>query len=205
MGWTGAYPTLSRKKPTASLVSRKVLTPLLGQVAICVLTQLVGLEAVRRQLWYSPIWEVQDAAVNACIGSCRQSSTLSIQTFRIRRILPYSCYLASNISYLPLSLVWAIHSGNQSTPTVSYNQTLSQTKLIHRSSLCCYHRCRRSLLVLHVAGPSKSACQFNATDVPEHRLQTFLDSACSGGLCLRMGDGAPYLAVDCSHYRESAR
>ena len=97
----------------ASLVSRKVLIPLLGQVSICVMTQLVGLEAVRRQLWYILHGEVQDAAINACLGSFRQSSTLSTRTFKIRRILPCSCCLASNISYLPLFLVLAIHSGNQ--------------------------------------------------------------------------------------------
>ncbi|KAI9700427.1 MAG: hypothetical protein M1836_002442 [Candelina mexicana] len=54
MGWTGPYPTMSRKRPTASLVSRKVLTPLLGQIAICILTQLVAFEVVRRQSWFSP-------------------------------------------------------------------------------------------------------------------------------------------------------
>lgn len=52
MGWTAAYPTLCRKRPTASLVSRKVLTPLLGQVLICILVQAVCFEAVRRQPWY---------------------------------------------------------------------------------------------------------------------------------------------------------
>jgi cation-transporting ATPase 13A2 len=52
MGWTGAYPVLSQKKPTASLVSRKVLTPLLGQVVICIIVQLIGFEAVQRQSWY---------------------------------------------------------------------------------------------------------------------------------------------------------
>ncbi|KAI9721463.1 MAG: hypothetical protein M1812_002225 [Candelaria pacifica] len=54
MGWTGPYPTMSRKRPTASLVSRKVLTPLLGQVAICILTQLIALEVVRKQSWFLP-------------------------------------------------------------------------------------------------------------------------------------------------------
>ncbi|THY34942.1 hypothetical protein D6D01_01751 [Aureobasidium pullulans] len=54
MGWTGPYPVLSKKRPTASLVSRKVLTPLLGQIVICVLTQLVGWEIVQRQPWYQP-------------------------------------------------------------------------------------------------------------------------------------------------------
>jgi cation-transporting ATPase 13A2 len=51
MGWTGAYPTLSRKRPTASLVSRKVLTPLLGQIILCILIQLIAWETVQRQPW----------------------------------------------------------------------------------------------------------------------------------------------------------
>ncbi|KAG9877897.1 hypothetical protein KCU94_g21845, partial [Aureobasidium melanogenum] len=54
MGWTGPYSVLSKKRPTASLVSRKVLTPLLGQIVICVLTQFVGWEIVQRQPWYQP-------------------------------------------------------------------------------------------------------------------------------------------------------
>ena len=54
MGWSGAYPKLSRKRPTASLVSRKVLTPLLGQIVICILIQLIGFEYVQRQPWYQP-------------------------------------------------------------------------------------------------------------------------------------------------------
>ena len=51
VGWTGAYPTLCRKRPTASLVSRKVLTPLLGQVLLCIIIQLVGFEYLQRQTW----------------------------------------------------------------------------------------------------------------------------------------------------------
>ncbi|KAF2790819.1 hypothetical protein K505DRAFT_281902 [Melanomma pulvis-pyrius CBS 109.77] len=54
MGWSGAYPYLSRKRPTASLVSRKVLTPLLGQIVICVLIQFIGFEYVQKQPWYQP-------------------------------------------------------------------------------------------------------------------------------------------------------
>lgn len=51
MGWTGPYPVLSRKRPTASLVSRKVLTPLLGQIFITVMVQLIGFEYVHKQSW----------------------------------------------------------------------------------------------------------------------------------------------------------
>jgi cation-transporting ATPase 13A3/4/5 len=54
MGWTGPYRELSRKRPTASLVSRKVLTPLLGQILLCVVTQFVAWWVVRQQPWYQP-------------------------------------------------------------------------------------------------------------------------------------------------------
>jgi cation-transporting ATPase 13A2 len=54
MGWTGAYPSLSKKRPTASLVSRKVLTPLLGQIVLCIMVQLVAFESVQKQDFYIP-------------------------------------------------------------------------------------------------------------------------------------------------------
>ncbi|OOF92274.1 hypothetical protein ASPCADRAFT_210710 [Aspergillus carbonarius ITEM 5010] len=54
MGWTNPYPVLSQKRPTADLVSRKVLVPLLGQIAICVLTQLVAFQTVQLQPWFQP-------------------------------------------------------------------------------------------------------------------------------------------------------
>ena len=57
MGWTGAYPTLCRKRPTASLVSRKVLTPLLGQVVICIIIQFIGFEIVKQQTWYAIVFD----------------------------------------------------------------------------------------------------------------------------------------------------
>ena len=52
MGWTGAYPVICRKRPTASLVSRKVLTPLLGQIALCIVVQLLAFQAVREEPWH---------------------------------------------------------------------------------------------------------------------------------------------------------
>jgi len=54
MGWTGPFPVLCQKRPTANLVSRKVLTPLLGQIAICIMIQAVAFQAVRRQPWFIP-------------------------------------------------------------------------------------------------------------------------------------------------------
>ena len=54
MGWTGPYPSLSPKRPTASLVSRKVLTPLIGQIIICIIVQAIAFVIVRQQPWFQP-------------------------------------------------------------------------------------------------------------------------------------------------------
>lgn len=54
MGWAGPAPMLCRKRPTADLVSRKVLTPLLGLMSICIFVQGVAYLTVREQPWYKP-------------------------------------------------------------------------------------------------------------------------------------------------------
>jgi hypothetical protein len=56
VSWAGPYPVLCRKRPTASLVSRKVLVPLLGQVTLCVLIQFIGFEAVQNEPWYDSLF-----------------------------------------------------------------------------------------------------------------------------------------------------
>lgn len=54
MGWSGPAPKLYRKRPTADLVSRKVLTPLLGLMAIAMAVQSMSYIAVKEQPWYKP-------------------------------------------------------------------------------------------------------------------------------------------------------
>lgn len=54
MSWAGPYPQLCKKRPTADLVSRKVLTPLLGQMCICIIIQAAVFIAVRKQSWFIP-------------------------------------------------------------------------------------------------------------------------------------------------------
>lgn len=54
MGWSGPAPKLHRKRPTAALVSQKVLTPLLGLMAISIAIQTASYVAVKRQPWYIP-------------------------------------------------------------------------------------------------------------------------------------------------------
>ncbi|ROT40887.1 ATPase [Sodiomyces alkalinus F11] len=54
MSWSGPFPVLFRKGPTARLVSRKVLIPLLGHMVICIAVQAIVYIAVKRQPWYIP-------------------------------------------------------------------------------------------------------------------------------------------------------
>jgi len=52
MSWAGPAPVLCRKRPKAELVSRKVLTSLLGHMAISIAIQAVTYVSVRKQSWY---------------------------------------------------------------------------------------------------------------------------------------------------------
>lgn len=54
MGWAESYPSLSVKRPTANLVSRKVLAPLIGEIVILGSVQLAIWRLVKQQPWYSP-------------------------------------------------------------------------------------------------------------------------------------------------------
>ncbi|CAK7267935.1 hypothetical protein SEPCBS119000_002800 [Sporothrix epigloea] len=54
MSWAGPCRELCSKRPTADLVSRKVLTPLLGQMCICIAVQAVAFFVVRQQSWFIP-------------------------------------------------------------------------------------------------------------------------------------------------------
>ncbi|KAG0260211.1 hypothetical protein DFQ27_003651 [Actinomortierella ambigua] len=54
MGRTEAYPVLHPKRPTANLISKKVLTSLLGNIAIQALFQVTLFILVRHQPFYTP-------------------------------------------------------------------------------------------------------------------------------------------------------
>ncbi|KAI8352801.1 hypothetical protein B0O80DRAFT_427396 [Mortierella sp. GBAus27b] len=54
MGRTEAFPALSPKRPTAKLVSKKVLTSLIGQIILQGLFQAILFIMVRHQPWYQP-------------------------------------------------------------------------------------------------------------------------------------------------------
>lgn len=54
MAWAQPFPVLSVKRPTANLVSRKVLIPLLGQVVFLTIVQFGAWCLVRTMPWYIP-------------------------------------------------------------------------------------------------------------------------------------------------------
>ncbi|KAK1237514.1 hypothetical protein MKX08_003139, partial [Trichoderma sp. CBMAI-0020] len=54
MGWAGPAEKLCRKRPTADLVSRKVLVPLLGLMGVSIVIQAIAYITVREQPWYLP-------------------------------------------------------------------------------------------------------------------------------------------------------
>ncbi|ANB14233.1 Ypk9p [Sugiyamaella lignohabitans] len=54
MAWSKPFPVLSRKRPTANLVSRKVLVPLVGEIVILATFQIIIWMFARDQPWYIP-------------------------------------------------------------------------------------------------------------------------------------------------------
>lgn len=53
VGRTLPYPKIHPKRPTASLVSKKVLTSIIGQILINAAVQVLVFIWVRRQPWYT--------------------------------------------------------------------------------------------------------------------------------------------------------
>lgn len=65
MAWSNPYPKLYQKRPTANLVSRKVLVPLIGEIALLAGFQFLVWALVRRQPWYTPpVMGAEDADVS---------------------------------------------------------------------------------------------------------------------------------------------
>lgn len=58
MGRTLPYPRVHTKRPTASLVSRKVLMSIIGQIIVNAMTQVWAYVWVREQEWYVFLSEV---------------------------------------------------------------------------------------------------------------------------------------------------
>ncbi|KAE8147364.1 putative P-type ATPase [Aspergillus avenaceus] len=109
MGWTGPYPVLSRKRPTANLVSRKVLTPLLGQIMLCVAVQFLAYKTVQSQPWFkAPEVNLENSNIENSentalfLVSCFQYTLLSVV---LSVGPPFRKSMRSNKSYILVVLV----------------------------------------------------------------------------------------------------
>lgn len=109
VGWADPAPTLSRKRPTADLVSRKVLTPLLGHIVIVILAQLAVFETIQMQPWsvtcnLSVGRDMNNNTHTNDIGSCPRNWISKRATSSIRRTPLYSYSLVSStFSRVPFS------------------------------------------------------------------------------------------------------
>ena len=166
MGWTGAFPVLSRKRPTASLVSRKVLVPLLGQMLLCILIQVVAFEAIKQQTWYEPpLFDKDRAGPNT---TNFQNTTL---------------FLISSFQYILSSLI--LSKGPPFRKTMAENREnlprICSSKLtFHPSALrhdCCSYNTLLCLSSLRpFAGPCKvhgSCMAFCAVQVLHSRSRSW--------------------------------
>ncbi|KAL2312417.1 Cation-transporting ATPase [Schizosaccharomyces pombe] len=54
MGRSRPYHRLAHKRPTANLVSKRILSPLIGQIVLICIIQYITLRIVRREPWYIP-------------------------------------------------------------------------------------------------------------------------------------------------------
>jgi hypothetical protein len=108
VGWADPAPTLSRKRPTADLVSRKVLTPLLGHISLVILAQFAVFKTVQMQPWSVAPNIQRKQHSDERLGSCRRNWTLRRATLSTQRILLCSCSLVSSISS-PVSFSALVH------------------------------------------------------------------------------------------------
>ncbi|KAF9390490.1 hypothetical protein BGX21_011470 [Mortierella sp. AD011] len=89
MGRTEAYPLLNPKRPTANLVSKKVLTSLIGQIMIQSLFQAMLFVIIRRQPWYTPpVYDSEDTNIE-----CYENTVL---------------FLLSCFQYLLVAIVFSV-------------------------------------------------------------------------------------------------
>ncbi|KAG7446211.1 uncharacterized protein BT62DRAFT_931667 [Guyanagaster necrorhizus] len=93
MGRTLPYPRIHPKRPTASLVSRKVLSSIIGQIAITCVVQIWAYLWVREQEWYTPPQE----------GKTSQGNKLESRNFENSVLFLVSCF-----QYILVAAVFSI-------------------------------------------------------------------------------------------------
>ena len=117
MGQSGPYPTLCRKRPTASLVSKQVLTSLIGQILIQASIQFWIFFWVRSQTsWYQP--GTKDDEDEAMFASMENTVLFYVGSFQYMIVAfvynegpPYRENMFRNVPFVLTSLfLWGFTS-----------------------------------------------------------------------------------------------
>ena len=171
MGWAGPAPVLSRKRPTADLVSRKVLIPLLGLMVISILVQTTTYITVREQSWYKPP-KVKHEHSN--IRNSENTALFLISCFE---------YIFSGVvlnAGAPFRDRVVKNCKSHSWP--DFDADANSCRAFHGDS--CSNPVDQQL---HVTQPCSLGATYYATDQDELGLQALLDRAGSFLSCHRMG------------------
>lgn len=175
MGWTGAYPVLSRKRPTASLVSRKVLTPLLGQVVICIFIQAIGFEIVRQQPWY----DQEGFDRHRLIKHRYLPPHLDREKSNITNSQNTTLFLLSCFQYILSAIVLSI--GPPFRRSMAQNCKLTSSRFgnsdIH-SAIRRDNRRSSSLLGLHAPRSRLESFELHGVDLSIHAIQRLHSATC---------------------------
>jgi len=150
MGWAGPFPTLSRKPPTADLVSRKVLVPLLGQIFLCGLTQAIVYALVQTQAWYRP-------------------PVLGPKPKNIRNSVNTSLFMVSCAQYILIGVVLSV--GRPFRQPMYQNGNLLLLSLFNFSPLCHHHPGCPGRQRIHSSESRRMGAQYPRPDLPLLHLQ----------------------------------
>ena len=174
MGWTNPYPVLSQKRPTADLVSRKVLVPLLGQIAICVLTQLVAFQTVQLQPWCVACFLVGMFMTFADFSYRFQPPRIDLDESNIENSENTVLFLVSSFQYILSSVVLSVGppfrkpmSSNSWCPLACPVINL----LTAIRTIPLYDSCGSNDLLLHAFQTITVAEKIYAIDIPAGRFR----------------------------------
>lgn len=187
MGWTGPYSVLCPKRPTASLVSRKVLTPLLGQIVLAFFLQFICYKAVKRQSWYIPPVINED-----------KSNIINSENTTLFLVSCYQYVFAGVVLSVGPPYRQRMQNNRSCTFTPSHGAFLTLCSPIRHYSNGCV-----TLRYLSSREPNWLAFQIDAAHRDLNLFQIFFSRHSSSRVFSIIVFGAVHTAAACQDHRES--
>lgn len=160
MGWAGPAPKLCQKRPTADLVSRKVLTPLIGLMMLCIAFQAIAYVTVKEQPWYIP-------------------PKIKHEKSNIKNSENTALFLTSCFEYVFSGVV--LNAGPPFRQRISQNckqqRTLKYTQITDKAPRAIHHNCVSHISSFCIYGTQafSLATETDAAHWHEFGLRVFLD------------------------------